>query len=175
MQDQTTFDPSTPVSTGQSAQVQPFPEAAPKQPSEGLSTQASNLAEQGTEKAATLVGQVKDKATTVVESQKAGIADQIETLARSVQKSGEQFRGQQDWIAEAIERGATELSTLATSLRESDLSEIVSNVQTFARRQPALFIGATFAAGFALARFGKIVAADVSTDDVPTMPKVTRE
>lgn len=174
MQDNTSFTPPTPLNSDTSSQTQMFPNVGSTS-SDSFSAQASDVADQGAEKAATLVGQVKEKAKTAVEGQKAGVADQLETLAGSVTKSGQQFRGQQDWIAEAIERGATELSTLATSLRESDLSEILGNVQTFARRQPALFIGATFAAGFALARFGKIVAADVSTDDLPTMPKVTHE
>ena len=35
-----------------------------------------------------------------------------------------------------------------------------------------LFIGASLAAGFAVARLGKIVAADMSRDDLPTMPEV---
>ena len=174
MQDNTSFTPPTPLNSDTSSQTQMFANVGSTS-SDSISAQASGVADQGAEKAATLVGQVKEKAKTAVEGQKAGVADQLETLAGSVKKSGQQFRGQQDWIAEAIERGATELSTLATSLRESDLSEILGNVQTFARRQPALFIGATFAAGFALARFGKIVAADVSTDDLPTMPKVTHE
>ncbi len=87
-------------------------------------------------------------------------------------KSGEQFAGQQDWIAGAIERGATELSSLATSLRDNDLSSLVDQVKSLARRQPAVFVGACLAGGFAIARLGKIVAADVSRDDLPTMPEV---
>ena len=49
---------------------------------------------------------------------------------------------------------------------------MVSQVRSLARRQPALFVGACLAAGFALARVGKLVAADVSRDDLPTMPEV---
>ena len=46
-------------------------------------------------------------------------------------------------------------------------------VQGFARRQPAAFVGVAFVAGFALARLGKLVAADVSRDDLPTLPEIT--
>lgn len=174
MQDQPSSTPPTQLSSDASSPSQTFPDTG-STPSDSLSAQASNIPDQGTRKAATLVGQVKNEAMTAVERRKISFADQMEALAETVLKSGQQFRGQQNWIAEAIERGATELSTLATSLRESDMSEILGNVQTFARRQPASFIGATFAAGFAFARFGKIVAADVSTDDLPTMPSVTHD
>lgn len=138
----------------------------------GVADQAKEFAGQAADKASSFVDQVKDKAVGAVEGQKAGIADQIEDLASSVRKSSEQFSGQQDWIASAIERGAAELSTLASSLRENDANALFGQVRTFARQQPAVFIGASFAAGFALARFGKIVAADVSRDDLPTLPEV---
>lgn len=174
MQDQPSSTPPTQLSSDASSVSQTFADTGSTQ-SDSLSAQPSNVDVQGTQEAATLFGQVKNKAMTAVDGRKASIADHMEALAGTVRKSGQQFRGQQNWIAEAIERGATELSTLATSLRKSDMSEILGNVQTFARRQPASFIGATFAAGFAFARFGKIVAADVSTDDLPTMPSVTHD
>lgn len=138
----------------------------------GVTDQAKAVASQAADQASTLVDQVKDKATSAVEGQKAGLADQIDGLADAVHKSGQQFNGQQEWIASAIERGAAELSTLATSLRENDGTALFGQVRTFARQQPAVFIGASFAAGFALARFGKIVAADISRDDLPTLPEV---
>lgn len=173
MQDPTNFD--RPSSEPQSS----FPTSS--SPTEGSGTlpsagavgdQAKEAAGQAADKASSLVDQVKDKAVGAAEGQKAGVADQIENLASSVRKSSEQFSGQQDWIASAIERGAAELSTLASSLRENDVNALFGQVRTFARQQPAVFIGASFAAGFALARFGKIVAADVSRDDLPTLPEV---
>ena len=102
-----------------------------------------------------LVGQVQDKAVAAANEQKQGLADQIEGLAQSVHKSGEQFAGQQDWIAGAIDRGANELSSLANALRENDLGSLYGQVRSLARQQPALFIGACLAGGFALARVGK--------------------
>ena len=127
---------------------------------------------QAKEQASSLVGQVQDKALAAANEQKEGLAGRIDDLAQAVHKSGAQFTGQQDWIASAIERGATELSSLASALRENDLSGLLTQVKSLARRQPALFVGASLAAGFAVARLGKLVAADVSRDDLPTMPEV---
>jgi hypothetical protein len=133
---------------------------------------AGTAIDQAKGQASSLVGQVQDKAVAAVRDQKAGIADRLDEVAQSLHKSGEQFAGQQDWIAGAIERGAAELGSLATALRDNDLGEIVAQVKSFARRQPALFAGASLAAGFAVARLGKVVAADMSRDDLPTMPEV---
>lgn len=127
---------------------------------------------QATQQASSLVGQVKDKAVAAASEQKEGLADRLDDLAQAVHKSGEQFAGQQDWIAGAIERGAAELGSLATSLRQNDVASLFGQAKSIAQRQPALFIGAALAAGFAVARLGKIVAADVSRDDLPTMPEV---
>ena len=131
-----------------------------------------DAADQAKDQASSLVGQVKDKALAAATDQKEGLAARIDDLAQSVHKSGEQFAGQQDWIASAIERGAAELGSLATSLRENDLGNMLGQVKSLARRQPALFVGVSLAAGFAVARLGKLVAADVSRDDLPTMPEV---
>ena len=120
-------------------------------------------------KAASLVDQVKDQVASTASDQKDGIADRIEDVAEAVHRSGERFAGKQDWIAGAIERGASELTTLAGTLRDADIGTILQQVQVFARRQPGLFVGASLAAGFALARFGKVAARQVSTDDLPTM------
>jgi hypothetical protein len=133
---------------------------------------AQAVADQATEQASSLVGQVKDKALAAASDQKEGLADRLDDLAHAVHKSGEQFAGQQDWIASAIERGAAELGALATSLRQNDVASLFGQAKSIAQRQPALFIGASLAAGFAVARLGKIVAADVSRDDLPTMPEV---
>jgi hypothetical protein len=119
-----------------------------------------------------LAGQAKQRLAGTMDTQKGTAADFVEQLAQTVQKSGQQFEGQQDWIASAIGRGAAELNTLAGSLRSKDVSELAREVQLFAGRQPALFIAATVVAGFATARIGKMVASDMSRDDLPTLPEV---
>jgi predicted transcriptional regulator len=100
------------------------------------------------------------------------IAGRIEELAQSVHKAGEPFAGQQEWIADAIERGATELNALASSLRDNDVGSLARQVRTVAQRQPALFAGLCLAGGIAIARIGKLVAADVSREDLPSLPEV---
>ena len=175
MNDTTTFTPdagSTGAFTGHGSSSLQAGAGKATDAAASVKAAAGDAAGQAKEQASSLLGQVKDKALSAASDQKDGLADTIAGLAQSVHKTGEQFAGQQDWIAGAIERGATELTTLATSLRENDLTSLVEQVKSIARRQPALFVGACLAGGFALARFGKIVAADVSRDDLPTLPEV---
>ena len=137
-----------------------------------MATKAPAVAGQAADKASSLLGQVKDKAAAAVESRKHDLADRVDGFAIAVHKSGEQFSGNQDWIASAVGRGAAELSTVATALRENDLNGLIGEVRNFARQQPAAFVGASLMAGFALARLGKIIVGDLSRDDLPTLPEV---
>lgn len=120
----------------------------------------------------TIADQVKQKLTGVLAGQKDAAADALKQVADTVHRSGEQFQGQQDWIASAVEHGATELDALATALREKELGDLAGQVRSFARRRPAIFVGAAFAAGFVIARIGRIVVSDLSRDDLPRMPEV---
>jgi hypothetical protein len=51
----------------------------------------------------------------------------------------------------------------------------MGSLQDLARRQPALFAGASLAAGFALARVGRVAVAGASQADLPKLPEVTSE
>ena len=62
MQDQTSFTPTAPLKSDTSSQTQMFPDAGSTS-SDSFSAQASSVVDQGAENAATLVGQVKEKAT----------------------------------------------------------------------------------------------------------------
>jgi hypothetical protein len=130
---------------------------------------AREVADAAGGQATSLIAQARDQATSVLTDQKDGIADRIDQLADTVHGSSVQFEGKQDWIASAIDRGATELGSLASALRENDIACLFQQAQSIARRQPALFIGASLAAGFAVARLGKLVVADTSQDDLPTL------
>ena len=128
---------------------------------EGAAQTAQSLANQARQ---TLAGKL--------DGQKSAAADMVEQFAQSVQRSGEQFAGSQDWIASAIDRGAQELNSLASSIRDKDVGELAGEVQSFATRRPAIFMAAAFATGFAIARVGKVIAGNVSRDDLPTIPEV---
>src|SRR5205814_1093360 len=53
------------------------------------------------------------------------------------------------------ERAADGMERVAESLQKRDLDGVIAEVQEFARRSPALFVGGAVTAGFVLARFLK--------------------
>lgn len=130
--------------------------------------QAKDVAHDAKERVASLAGAIGEQATDAAESQKANLADRLEDVAKAVHRSGEQLEGHQDWVAHLVERGAAELSTLATTLRSNDLQSLLGDLGSLARRQPALFVGASMAAGFALARVGRVAVSSPSQEPAPS-------
>ena len=124
--------------------------------------QAKAVAGDAQDRASSLLGAATDKASSVAEAQKQNVAGYLDDVAKAVHRSGEQLEGHQDWVAHMVERGAAELSMLAETLRTNDLQSLLGNLGSLARRQPALFVGASMAAGFTLARVGRLAASGAS-------------
>ncbi|HEY1092473.1 MAG TPA: hypothetical protein VGE47_15365, partial [Burkholderiaceae bacterium] len=59
------------------------------------------------------------------------------------------------WMSTAFTKSADGLDSVTNSLTQGNLDECLSGVTEFARRQPAIFLGASVALGFALSRIGK--------------------
>lgn len=137
--------------------------------------QAKDVAQDAMARGSSLVGEVGNNLASTAEAQKASLADKLDDVAKAVHRSGEQLEGHQDWVASLVERGADELSALAGTMRTNDLQALMGNIQDLARRQPAMFVGASLIAGFALARVGKIAVAGASRADLPSLPEVTSE
>ncbi len=136
---------------------------------------AGEVAEEARSRGASLAGEVKDQIVSAADSQRKDIAGQVSDVAAAAHQAGEHFKGNQDWIARIVESGAEELGTLASTLRTNDLQSLMGKLGDLARRQPAIFMGAAMAAGFAAVRLGRVAAAGASKEDLPSMPEVLRE
>ena len=114
------------------------------------------------DEASSLGGTVKQGLSDQIERQKNGIADRLSAVAERTQATASDLRDQEAWLGNLLGRGADELQGIAEEIRRNDVADILGSVEVFARRQPALFMGATVALGFALARFiaGGPTAAD---------------
>lgn len=106
---------------------------------------------------------IKQGLTDQVERRKNGIADRLSVVAERVEQTAGDLRGQEAWLGSLLGRGASELQGIADEIRRNDVPGILGSVEVFARRQPALFMGATVALGFALTRF--VGAGPVERDD----------
>lgn len=149
--------------------------AQAKQAGAQAAGQAKDLAQEAQARGGALVEEVENRAASAAQAQKEGLAGRLDDMAQAVHRSGEQLEGHQDWIAGLVERGADELTTLANTLRTNDLRSLLGNLEDLAKRQPALFVGASLAAGFALTRVGRVVASGASSADLPHAPDLSSE
>jgi hypothetical protein len=116
---------------------------------------ARNAGGDGTQKAG-IVSNVKNRATAQLASQKDRATDQLGTIAQAVRHSSERLRADQhETVAQYVEKAAEQLDRFSHNLREKDINELLQDAQSLARRQPALFIGGSFAVGLLAARFLK--------------------
>jgi hypothetical protein len=101
-----------------------------------------------------VIDRVKDSATARLTAQKDRATEGLGTVAQAVRRSTDVLRAEQhETAARFVERAADQLQRVSTQLREKNINQIVDAAASLARRQPAIFIGLSFAAGLLTARF----------------------
>jgi hypothetical protein len=107
-----------------------------------------------------VVDHLKDTATeqahTLFDAQKGRVVEGSNAITTALRQTASSLR-QQDQAALAgyVEQATSKIEEIARSLEQKDLDTLLWDVRSFARRSPALFFGATFAAGFIASRFLK--------------------
>ncbi|MGD9510892.1 MAG: hypothetical protein AB7I59_16085 [Geminicoccaceae bacterium] len=104
------------------------------------------------QQASGLAGTIRQGMSEQAARQKNGIADRLGAVAERAQRTAGDLRQDEPWLGNLLERGADELAGMAEELRRQDVADLMGSVEVFARRQPALFMGASVALGFALTR-----------------------
>lgn len=129
---------------------------------------ASDAAQRVRDAAGSVVTDVKHAAMQGVEDARAKAGDTGHTTASRLRDLAGQVEGDLPWMATAFSRSAEGLDSVTDSLTRGDLNQTLSGLSDFARRQPAIFLGASVALGFALARVGKTAFTHADTDAKPT-------
>lgn len=100
--------------------------------------------------------QAQGRIRSLLEQQTGRAADQLGGVANALHKAAEQLNAENGgMVADYAEQAAGRVERVADMLRDATIDDIVGEVEGFARRQPEVFIGAAFAAGFLVARFIK--------------------
>jgi hypothetical protein len=99
---------------------------------------------------------VAETATGKLEDQKTQATSGLGNVSDAIRQTGHQLRSNdQEMIAGYIDRAAEQLDQFTGYLRNRDMRQIVGDVEAFARREPALFLGGAFVLGLFGARFLK--------------------
>ena len=103
-----------------------------------------------------IIDRVRETATAGLSTQKDRASEGLTKVVEVVRLGAAPLRDHQhEAIAGYVEKAADGLERFSARLRERDISAVLGDVQRFARSQPALFVGAAFAAGLLGARFLK--------------------
>lgn len=125
-----------------------------------LATQAKETAKQAAsqaqEKVSDIASQAQEKVGTQLSGQKDRVAESLGSMAQVLRQTGQQMRDQdQHGITGYVDRVASQVEGLSSYLRDNDMGRLVDDVERFARREPALFLGGAFLLGFLGSRFLK--------------------
>jgi hypothetical protein len=137
---------------------------------------------------------VKEAAATVKEAARAGLergkqiasdaavdgaqraTSAADATSSALRRAADDVAGDNPLIGTAFRKGADTIERAAQALQGGDISRVVDDLNGFARRQPALFLGASVALGFALARVGKTAieqgGADLASPTLTSSPEI---
>ena len=136
----------------------------------GVVDSAKQAASQAKEAASQVMDQAKDQATSRVDQGRQTLASSLQSVAHAFQSMGERLRHQEQgpvgqYAAEMGQAMGGQVERLASYLQGRDIHQLVTDVEGFARRSPATFLGGAFVLGLAASRFLK------SSRPAPTAPE----
>jgi hypothetical protein len=134
---------------------------------DAVKTQAGNLTEQAKE----VASDAGDKLRASVTEQKAAGADYVGNVANIIRRTAYEFDSDIPQAGHYIRKAAAQLDNVSDAMRNRNMSEIVGNVQDFARKQPTAFFGAAVLLGFAAVRFLKSGTSNVPSAVANTAPQ----
>jgi hypothetical protein len=143
-----------------------------------LQNRARTTTNEAKDQANAIWNDTKDSARSVLNEQQRAAAGGLGEFANALRKVAREMgdRGQAAPMSRMMESAAQGLERFSGSLREKDMSGLVRDVESFARRQPVAFFGAAVAAGFLAVRFlkssnqGQGDSAPASTNRDSTLP-----
>ena len=104
---------------------------------------------------------VADKATTTIEERKSGLTNELTKAAQTVRRLSETLTDEADqtsvteYATKYTDAAAQKLESVAEYFERSDLRTVVRDVESYGKRNPAVFLGVAFGIGILAARLFK--------------------
>jgi len=117
----------------------------------GPAAKAREGAEQIKEKALQSVEEVREKAS----AGKDKLSERVGRLSSALKSAGENLRQEDELFSRYADQASQRLERAAQYVRTADPKQALRDVESFARREPAIFFGGAFLLGLAAARFLK--------------------
>jgi len=101
-----------------------------------------------------LVGAARDSAMSLLDAQRARVADQIGALGDALRQSTESLESTGvGSLAQYANQAADQISGFADTMRDRSWNELAGDLESFARRYPLTFMASAMGLGFMLGRF----------------------
>jgi hypothetical protein len=126
--------------------------------SQNVAGVAANGGANGTTTANGVLGGIQQRVTSRVDEQKNRAADGLGGIADVFRNAGNELRNENETIASYVDMASDQMRRFAEQIRQKGVADMLDDVQVFARRRPALFIGGAFLVGIGVARFLKASA-----------------
>jgi hypothetical protein len=124
--------------------------------------------QQAQEKTGQLLSQAQQQAVSRLDEQKANAVGGLGAVAETLRQTGQQLRDNDQgvitqYVSQYSETAANQVEKVSSYLGERDVNQLIGDVESFARREPTLFIAGAFLLGLAGARFLRASAPPNST------------
>lgn len=145
------FSAAPPTSSLSSPTTHPMSPTQAKDSSETLLDQAKHAAQK-------MIGQTKDQLGTELKSQKDDASSKLGGVAAALRETGKTLGAGDDKdsaLPGYANQAADQVERLSSYVRSRTIGDLIGDVEGFARREPAIFLGGSFALGLLAARFLK--------------------
>jgi hypothetical protein len=123
---------------------------------ETVRPQTSDTLQQTQDAAAQVARQAQQQATSALDSQKDRAAQSLTVMGDALRQSGRQLREQDAGpLSRLPDKVADRLDTVSATLSSKSTDELLRDLESLARRNTAIFLGAAFTLGVLAARFLK--------------------
>jgi hypothetical protein len=124
--------------------------------------------QQAQEKTGQLLSQAQQQAVSRLDEQKESAVGGLGAVAETLRQTGQQLRDNDQgvitqYVSQYSETAASQVEKVSSYLGERDVNQLIGDVESFARREPTLFIAGAFLLGLAGARFLRASAPPGST------------
>ncbi|MGE5601949.1 MAG: hypothetical protein ACM30E_02800 [Nitrososphaerales archaeon] len=121
-----------------------------------LAQKTDQVMEQARQQTGQAIDQVRGNAFQMMDQQKHRAADSLGSVAQALHQTGENLSsGQQDALGQYAHRAAETVDQFAQQLRDKNVDQLLSEAESFARREPEVFLGGAVLLGLLAARFFK--------------------
>jgi hypothetical protein len=124
--------------------------------SDQIKDTAGQIKDEAQQRVGAVAAQAQDQLKSRIATQKDSAAESLSGVAEALRQTGNQLRASdQTGAIGLLDEAASQVERLSGYLQHNDLNRLVRDAESFARRQPALFLGGAFLIGLVGARFLK--------------------